>query len=66
MHLCLIFLLFAFVYGISRISEPNLKAVNFAENITGKKLNGSEIKEVWVEVDWERACEGRKMSVLQL
>ena len=69
MHLCLIFLLCAVVYGVSRFSKSNLKAVNFAENVRGKKLNGSLIREV--EVDSEslvlvRVCGGRTMSVLQL
>ena len=42
------------VYGISRISEPGLKAVNFAKAIEGKKLNGGMIKET--EVDSEGFC----------
>ena len=43
------------VYGISRISQPDLKAVNFAKAIAGYKLNGSVIKEI--EVDSERSCQ---------
>jgi len=54
MHLWLLFLTGTAVYGISRISEPDLKAVNFAKVIEGRKLNGSVIKEV--EVDSEESC----------
>lgn len=54
MHLCLMFLLCAVVYGVSSFSKSNLKAVNFAENVRGKKLNGSLIREV--EVDSESSC----------
>jgi len=43
------------VYGISRISQPDLKAVNFAKAIAGYKLNGSVIKEI--EVDSELSCQ---------
>ncbi|KAL9982271.1 hypothetical protein ACROYT_G004297 [Oculina patagonica] len=42
------------VYGISRISEPDFKAVNFAKAIAGQKLNGSVIKEV--EIESESSC----------
>ena len=42
------------MYGVSRFSKSNLKAVNFAENVRGKKLNGSLIREV--EVDSESSC----------
>ena len=55
MHLCLIFFLCAVVYGINRISEPDLKAVNFADKIKGKKLTGSLLREV--EVDSESSCQ---------
>ncbi|CAH3139644.1 unnamed protein product [Pocillopora meandrina] len=55
MHLCLIFFLCAVVYGINRISEPDLKAVNFADEIERKKLDGSLIREV--EVDSESSCQ---------
>lgn len=55
MHLCIIFLLCAVVYGIGRISESDLRAVNFAEKIEGQKLNGSLIREL--EVDSERFCQ---------
>ncbi|XP_022790926.1 fibrinogen alpha chain-like [Stylophora pistillata] len=55
MRLCIIFLLFAVVYGIGRISEPDLRAVNFAGKIEGQKLNGSLIREI--EVDSESSCQ---------
>ena len=42
------------MYGISRISQPGLKAVNFAKAIAGQKLNGSVIKEI--EVESEGSC----------
>lgn len=38
----------------SRISRSGLKAVNFAKEIEGRRLNGSVIKEV--EVDSESSC----------
>ena len=43
------------VYGISCISQPDLRAVNFAKAIAGYKLNGNRIKEI--EVDSERSCQ---------
>ena len=55
MHLLTLSLVFTTVYGVSRISQPDLKAVNFAKAITGYKLNGSVIKET--EVDSERSCQ---------
>ena len=55
MHLFMIFLLCAVVYGIGRISEPDLRAVNFAVKIEGQKLNGSLIKEI--KVDSESSCQ---------
>ena len=42
------------VYGISRISEPDFKAVNFAKAREGRRLNGSVIKAL--NVDSEGAC----------
>jgi len=54
MHLWLLFLTGTAVYGISRISEPDLKAINFAKAIERRKLNGSMIKEV--EVDSGESC----------
>ena len=55
MHLWILTLLCATVYGISRISHPELKAVNFAKAIPGYKLNGSVFKEI--EVNSERSCQ---------
>ena len=43
------------MYGIGRISEPDLRAVNFADKIEGQKLNGNLIREV--EVDFETSCQ---------
>lgn len=54
MHLFVSFLVVTSVYGTSRISMPNLKAVNFAHAIEGR-LNGSVIKEI--EVDSEISCQ---------
>ena len=42
------------ISGLSRISEPRFKAVNFAKEKEGRKLNGSVIKEM--QVDSEGAC----------
>ena len=55
MHLWELAVVCTAVYGISRISEPDLKAVNFAEAIEERKLNGSVIKEI--EVDSESSCQ---------
>ena len=56
MHLWMLTLVCsAVVYGISRISEPDLKAVNFANAIAGHRLNGSVIKET--QVDSESSCQ---------
>ena len=55
MHLWMLTLVCTTVYGISRISEPDLKAVNFATVIAGRKLNGSVIKEIYVES--ESSCQ---------
>ena len=55
MHLWMITLACTTVYGISRISQPGLRAVNFAKSIAGYRLNGSLIKEI--EVDSERLCQ---------
>ncbi|PFX13307.1 Fibrinogen C domain-containing protein 1, partial [Stylophora pistillata] len=55
MRLWIYNLVCAAVYGINRISEPELRAVNFADKIEGQKLNGSLIKEV--EVDSETSCQ---------
>ncbi|CAH3141131.1 unnamed protein product [Pocillopora meandrina] len=55
MHLSIIFLLCTVDYGISRISGPNIKAVNFAKKIKRQKLNGSLIRDI--EVDSESSCQ---------
>ena len=55
MHLWMLTLVCTTVYGFSRISQPDLKAVNFAKAITGYNLSGSVIKEM--EVDSERSCQ---------
>lgn len=54
MHLLLLCLSGAAVYGLGRISEPDLKAINFAEAIEGRRLNGSVIKVI--DVDSESSC----------
>ena len=40
--------------GITRITTPDFKAVNFAKEIRGRRLNGSVIREM--EVDSEDSC----------
>ena len=55
MYLRIILILCAVVSGVSRISEPDLNAVNFADNIAGRKLNNSLISEM--EVDSETSCQ---------
>ena len=53
-----IFLLFSTtVYGLGFISEPHMRrrALNFAEPIEGRKLNGSVIKDV--DVSSEISCQ---------
>ncbi|XP_022809162.1 ficolin-2-like [Stylophora pistillata] len=55
MHLRITVLLCAIVYGVSRISEPDLRAVNFANEIEGQKLSGSIMREM--EVDSEISCQ---------
>ena len=54
MHLWIVILICTAVYGISRISEYDLIAVNFAKPMAGQKLNGSVIKEI--EVESEGSC----------
>ncbi|KAL9969900.1 hypothetical protein ACROYT_G022173 [Oculina patagonica] len=54
MYVWMLFFVGTAVYGISRISELGLKAVNFARPIEGWKLNGSVINEK--EVDSESSC----------
>ena len=55
MYLSIISLLCAVAYGASRISGPNFKAINFAEEINGQKLKGSLIRDK--EVDSESSCQ---------
>ena len=55
LHELLAFLAIPFaVNGVTRITTPNYKAVNFAKEISGMKLNGSVIKEL--EVVTEGFC----------
>ena len=54
MHLWLLFLTGTTVYGIGRISEPSLEAVNFASSINGRRLTGNTIQEI--QVDAESLC----------
>ena len=54
MHCWLLFFAGATVYGMSRISEPQIKAVNFAHPIHGRKLTGSMIREILVNS--EESC----------
>ena len=55
MYIWILALVCTAVHGMSRISEPDLIAVNFAEAINGRKLTGSAIKEI--EVDSESSCQ---------
>ena len=55
MHLWMLTLLCTTVHGISRISQSELKAVNFAKAVAGYKLNGSVFKEI--EANSERSCQ---------
>ena len=43
------------VHGLSRFSEPDFKAINFAKSIGDRKLTGRIIKEV--EVTSENSCQ---------
>ena len=54
MYLSIISLLCAFAFGISRISGPNFKAINFAEKIKGQKLKRSLIRDGEVDSDNNR------------
>lgn len=54
MHLWLLFLTGTTVYGIGRILEPSLEAVNFASPINGRRLTGNTIQEI--QVDAESLC----------
>ena len=55
MNLCIVILICTAVYGISRISEYDFIAVNFAKPMAGQKLNGNVIKEI--EVESEGSCQ---------
>ena len=43
------------INGVTGIFTPDLKALNFAKQIRGRRLNGSVIKEM--EVDSEVSCQ---------
>ena len=62
----LLTLVCAAVYGVSRISEPEFKAINFAAVKKGRKLNRSAIKEI--EVDSKSSsqfkCVGEERTTL--
>ncbi|XP_073227534.1 microfibril-associated glycoprotein 4-like [Porites lutea] len=51
---CILLVFVTTVCGISRISETDFKAVNFAVAKEGRKLNGNVIKEI--DVESEGAC----------
>lgn len=55
LHWFLISLSITFVDGVNQIITPEFKAINFATEKRGQKLNGSVIKEK--EVDSEYACQ---------
>ena len=44
----------SFVNGVTRLTTPNYKAVNFAKEIKGRKLHGRVIREV--KVNTEGSC----------
>lgn len=54
MYLSVLVLVGSTVCGTTRITDPNLEAVNFAHVIERRRLNGSVIKEI--EVDSEVSC----------
>ncbi|XP_078357566.1 microfibril-associated glycoprotein 4-like [Oculina patagonica] len=54
LHLLSVTLTFVFVNGVTRMITPNYKAVNFAKEIRGRRLNGSVFRET--EVDSEGSC----------
>lgn len=56
MHFCVVFLFATAVYGISRLSDPQMhwKPANFDKAVEGRRLNGSVIKEIGV--DSEGSC----------
>ena len=49
------FLAIPFVNGVTRLTTPDYKAVNFAKEIKGRKLDGNIIKEM--EVVTEGSCQ---------
>ena len=55
MHLLSLTIFVGAVSGSNRFTEPSFKVINFATAITGRKLNGSVIKEA--EVDTEISCQ---------
>ena len=44
-----------FARGLNRFTEPHFEAVNFAQAVKGRKLNGNVIKEL--EVTSEASCQ---------
>ena len=54
LELFLASLMITFTNGETRMITPNFKAVNFAREIRGRRLNGSVIREM--EVDSEGSC----------
>ena len=54
MYLSLLLLVGSTVSGGTRISGPNLEAVNFAHPIEGRRLSGSVLQEL--QVDSEESC----------
>lgn len=65
MYVLMIRLLCSALYGISGISKPGLKTVNFAKEIVGWKLNGSVISgtkvfsegSCWLECVEQERCQ---------
>lgn len=58
MHLWVLLVFTPNVIGISRISTPGLKAVNFAKAKEGRRLKGSVIQAIEVESEgaWRLQC----------
>ena len=50
----LAFVMITFTNGVTKMITPNFKAVNFAKELRGRRLNGSIIGEM--EVDSEGSC----------
>ena len=73
MSLWLILVFSANVYGVSRISQPDFKAVFFAKGKDGRKLNGSVIKELnvaaeeecWSQCVSEDRCHSYNFGIMQ-